>query len=72
MLQTVLGRSPSQGRPIQSGQTTALNSPRSRIAHLLRRAGFGASKAELDHFEAMGYEATVSWLKEDRCSGVDR
>lgn len=80
ILQAVLGRSPSQGRPIQSGQNTALNSPRSRIAHLLRRAGFGASKADLNHFEALGYEATVSWLldfnsifdpAEDRLAGLE-
>lgn len=36
--------------------------PRIRLAHLLRRAGFGASKAELDRFEAMGFEATVDHL----------
>ncbi len=32
------------------------------IAHLLRRAGFGASKPELDAYTAKGYEATVDEL----------
>lgn len=32
---------------------------RSRLAHLYRRAGFGASGAQLDAAEAQGYEATV-------------
>ncbi|MBM2831359.1 MAG: hypothetical protein HW414_411 [Dehalococcoidia bacterium] len=35
---------------------------RPRIARLLRRAGFGASKTELDRFAAMGLDATVSYL----------
>ena len=33
--------------------------PRTRIAHLLRRAGFGASDAELDEYAALGFEASV-------------
>ena len=32
------------------------------MAHLLRRAGFGASGDELDHYVAKGYEATVEGL----------
>ncbi len=32
---------------------------RKRIAHLLRRAGFGAGSAELDRYEAMGFDAAV-------------
>ena len=32
---------------------------RNRIAHLVRRAGFGATPAELDRYEQMGYEALV-------------
>ena len=32
------------------------------MAHLLRRAGFGASGDELDHYVAKGYEATVEEL----------
>ncbi len=39
-----------------------LADPRVRMAHLLRRAGFGATPAELDQYLAMGYEATVDWL----------
>ena len=32
------------------------------LAHLMRRAGFGATKEELDRYAAMGYEATVDEL----------
>ena len=32
------------------------------MAHLLRRAGFGATRAELDDYVAKGYEATVEKL----------
>ena len=32
---------------------------RTRIAHLLRRTGFGANPAELDRYAAMGFDATV-------------
>jgi uncharacterized protein (DUF1800 family) len=35
---------------------------RSLIAHLFRRAGFGAKPAELDHYQAAGYEAAVEDL----------
>ena len=35
---------------------------RAELAHLMRRAGFGATKEELDRFESMGYEATVEEL----------
>jgi len=40
----------------------AAMSPRVRIAHLLRRAGFGASEAELDEYAALGFEASVDRL----------
>lgn len=36
--------------------------PRARIAHLLRRAGFGASTAELNEYEALGFEGSVERL----------
>jgi uncharacterized protein (DUF1800 family) len=36
------------------GYKGALTDPRTRMAHLLRRAGFGATSAELDHYTAMG------------------
>ena len=42
------------------------------LAHLMRRAGFGATKEELERYTAMGYEATVDELidpPEDRQSG---
>ena len=32
------------------------------MAHLLRRAGFGATRAELEAYAAKGYEATVEEL----------
>ena len=32
------------------------------MAHLLRRAGFGATRDELDGYVAKGYEATVEEL----------
>ena len=32
------------------------------IAHLLRRAGFGATRDELEGYAAKGYEATVEEL----------
>jgi len=35
---------------------------RARVAHLLRRAGFGATAAELDEAAAAGYDATVDRL----------
>ena len=38
------------------------------VAHLMRRAGFGASREELDALVEQGYEATVeSLLAEDSC-----
>jgi hypothetical protein len=32
------------------------------MAHLLRRAGFGATRAELEAYATKGYEATVEEL----------
>ncbi len=32
------------------------------MAHLMRRAGFGARREELERYVAQGYEATVEWL----------
>lgn len=37
-------------------------SERERIAHLLRRAGLGASKAELDYYVSLGYRQAVEAL----------
>ena len=41
---------------VQERQDVAL------MAHLLRRAGFGATADELDHYMSVGYEATVERL----------
>ena len=32
------------------------------VAHLLRRAGFGATRDQIDHYVAKGYEATIEEL----------
>ena len=49
---------------VDSGKarTAANGSQRALLAHLLRRAGFGATPAELDKYCAWGYDATVEWL----------
>ena len=39
-----------------------LDSERSRVSHLLRRAGFGSTEAELDDYTALGYDATLDRL----------
>src|SRR5437667_3710484 len=41
-------------RDLTHGYQGALNDDRVRIAHLLRRAGFGATPGELDRYLAMG------------------
>ena len=41
---------------------TLADAETARIAHLLRRAGFGATRAEIDRAVAQGYEATVEEL----------
>jgi len=41
-----------------------IGNPRVRMGHLLRRAGFGASRRELDVFLEIGEEKTVSFLLE--------
>jgi uncharacterized protein (DUF1800 family) len=40
----------------------ALDSERARVAHLLRRAGFGASEAELDEYTALGFAGALERL----------
>ncbi|MBI4296467.1 MAG: DUF1800 domain-containing protein [Chloroflexi bacterium] len=42
--------------------TSGLTTERSRVGHLLRRAGFGANQQELNQFAAMGVSATVDYL----------
>ncbi len=40
----------------------AFDSTRSQVAHLLRRAGFGATEAELDQYAALGFAGAVDRL----------
>ncbi|HEV3097325.1 MAG TPA: DUF1800 domain-containing protein [Candidatus Dormibacteraeota bacterium] len=49
-------------RDLTHGYQGALSSERVRVAHLLRRAGFGATKTELDHFAALGQSAAAEAL----------
>src|SRR5690242_17348981 len=51
------GPAAQPGRP-----ANPLNARRTQIAHLLRRAGFGASKEQIDEFEALGITAAVDRL----------
>ena len=48
--------------PPPAANAAAAGSERAVLAHLLRRAGFGATPAELDAHCARGYAATVEWL----------
>ena len=58
-----LARVLDQVRNLTHPYDGALNDPRTRIRHLLRRAGFGATPAELDRYAAMGTgKATQSLL----------
>ena len=42
------------------------------IAHLMRRAGFGATRTELEQYSAKSYEDIVEdLLHPDRCPDVD-
>src|SRR5216684_7888124 len=40
----------------------ALDTTRSQVAHLLRRAGFGATEAELDQYTALGFAGALDRL----------
>ena len=40
----------------------AFETERSRVAHLLRRAGFGSNEAELDEYTALGFAGTLDRL----------
>ena len=42
--------------------TTEASATRAQMAHLLRRAGFGATPDELDRYVSQGYDATVEEL----------
>jgi uncharacterized protein (DUF1800 family) len=52
----------NQVRDLTHGYQGPLSSERVRVAHLLRRAGFGATKTELDHYAAMGQAAATEAL----------
>ena len=39
--------------------TNALDSEAVRVSHLLRRTGFGVTREEYDHYQAMGLDATI-------------
>ena len=55
------GAVPAAGASVNA-VASPLTNPRIRLAHLLRRAGFGATKAELDRYQTLGYEASVAQL----------
>ena len=48
--------------PAAANGADANDTKRALLAHLLRRAGFGATPAELDAHCARGYDAVVAWL----------
>ncbi len=52
----------SQHPQLGTNRITLADDATARIAHLLRRAGFGATRAEIDRAAAQGYEATVEEL----------
>ena len=39
-----------------------IEQPRTRITHLLRRAGFGGTQEEIERYTALGFDAAVSDL----------
>ena len=48
--------------PFHSKRITLGDEESNRVAHLLRRAGFGGTRSEIDRAVAQGYEATVEEL----------
>ena len=48
-----------QNAPTTASRIKLADEEFNRIAHLLRRAGFGGTRAEIDRAVAQGYEATV-------------
>ncbi len=48
--------------PTGAGRITLGDEESSRVAHLLRRAGFGGTRSEIERAVAQGYEATVEEL----------
>jgi uncharacterized protein (DUF1800 family) len=52
----------NQARDLTHGYQGALSDARVRVSHLLRRAGFGATPAELDRYAALGSSGTTDLL----------
>jgi uncharacterized protein (DUF1800 family) len=48
--------------PIAAADAASIKTESVRINHLLRRAGFGATREEYDRYQSMGLEATISEL----------
>jgi uncharacterized protein (DUF1800 family) len=57
-----LARILDQARDLTHGYQGALSNDRTRISHLLRRAGFGATPAEIDRYAALGTRAATQSL----------
>jgi hypothetical protein len=63
---------PRLGNALEEGETMADNHDIGLIAHLMRRAGFGASREELEARAAKGYDATVEeLLNPESCEPAD-
>ena len=57
---------------VQKMRSAAAREDLALMAHLLRRAGFGATREELDGYCARGYEATVEeLLHPERAAPID-
>ncbi|HEX2035823.1 MAG TPA: DUF1800 domain-containing protein [Chloroflexota bacterium] len=52
----------AEGAESRSGAGAPLTSERDKVAHLLRRAGFGASALDLQTFTRLGVKGTVDYL----------
>lgn len=48
--------------PAPPDESAALARESVRISHLLRRAGFGVSRAEFEHYQSLGLEGTIDEL----------
>ena len=53
---------PGLVQPAAEGDPKMANTEMELMAHLMRRAGFGATRDELELYVAQGYEATVDDL----------
>lgn len=61
-LLATLGLGDHPAAPSAETAPNPLEDPRTRIAHLFRRAGFGATPEELDRYQATGFETAVEEL----------